>query len=206
MANSNFKCPNCESDNIQSVPVAYKAGTSSISGNMEGGGIGVAVTTGGIGPVFGVGGGEINAIQKTALAETIEPPTKFPLRSEIVVLLTALLGLSFYGEELIAYEIATSFLLIIGAYIIFKMRRYLKDNMEYLYMEAALIFTWYISISAMASTNFDVWMFLSWLLLVTSAGFALVKHIKYNKIEYPEKLAHWKKLYICHKCGNVFEL
>jgi hypothetical protein len=208
MDNLKYKCPKCGSDNIQSVPIAYKAGTGNVSGNTNQSGLGVAFTSGGIAPVIGFGSGKINATQKTALAETIEPPSKFPMFLEKAVLIISLIGFgtSFYGEGIIAYMLFISLAAVLTGYFILKIRSNIKENMEYVYMEAALIFTWYVSMSAAAAKSFDLLFFLSWLLTVASASYAFYLHTKYNKTQYLKEVERWEKSFICHRCGNIFEL
>lgn len=78
--NSDFTCPNCHSENIQSLPIIYQSGTSGGDSITQTGNI-ISVTKG---------------VQMTNLAKSVAPPTKKETNWGIV----AGLGVAaFFGME-----------------------------------------------------------------------------------------------------------
>lgn len=69
MANNNFVCPHCGSDQIQRYSVAYANGISNVNTNT----VGVGITKGGL----GIGGAKTTGTSQTALSQSVAPPEKF---------------------------------------------------------------------------------------------------------------------------------
>lgn len=61
-----YACPYCQSENTQSLSMAYMMGTSRSTGYMVGGGV--------AGDVFGVGAGATGGFSQTDLAAKVAPP------------------------------------------------------------------------------------------------------------------------------------
>lgn len=70
---SDFTCPNCHSENVQSLPIIYQSGTSGGDSVTQTGNI-ISVTKG---------------VQMTNLAKSVAPPTKKDESWGIVVILLA---------------------------------------------------------------------------------------------------------------------
>lgn len=225
-----YKCSKCGSDNIQSVPIAYKSGLRDYSGNLiqsSSGKVnidsmGLAITKNGLAPVFGVGGGKVetknnNKIDlhsQSALSAMMAPPSKnYTLQVGLFLLPAAILSLFLYSKfyaigSVISIIIAVFFLLWTSLSLIkIIILKYLKFNMEYLYMELSLILTLFLLLKT--SFNFNTFIFFSWILVIISALYASIKRIKFLKqrnMEYHKEIEAWNKQYICYRCGNIFEL
>ena len=66
MPASRYACPYCQSENTQSLEMAYMTGTSRSTGYMVGGGV--------TGDGFGVGAGATGGLSQTDLAAKVAPP------------------------------------------------------------------------------------------------------------------------------------
>jgi RNA polymerase subunit RPABC4/transcription elongation factor Spt4 len=70
-ATFDYKCPNCKSDNIKSLPLAHSEGLSDVSLITNGAGIGLGAN--GIG--FGLGSSSTKGTNQSRLSGMISPPT-----------------------------------------------------------------------------------------------------------------------------------
>ena len=82
-------CPQCDSENIQSVRMIYEGGTSNITGMSQGGGVGY---TPGVGATFFTGGAGISGKHVTLTAARYAPPAKKKANIKRRILFTFLIG------------------------------------------------------------------------------------------------------------------
>ena len=84
MANQNYTCPQCGSENIQRFSVAFRGGASTIDTKTSATGVGFGGGHLGV----GVGGAHTTGVQMTQLAQEVAPPAKkgylFPIIISIV--------------------------------------------------------------------------------------------------------------------------
>ncbi len=85
MAEQNFSCPQCGSDNIQRFSVAFRGGASTIDTKTSTTGIGIG--RGGLG--VGTAGSHTTGVQMTQLAKEVAPPAKkkymFPIIISLII-------------------------------------------------------------------------------------------------------------------------
>jgi hypothetical protein len=91
-----LQCPRCKSDNVQKVEMAFKAGTSSLAGNVSGGGVGVGM----LGVGVGAGSGKLSGTQQTELAKSLAPP-KNQLSTLLALMLVGVPGVTFMMLSLV---------------------------------------------------------------------------------------------------------
>lgn len=91
-----FKCPNCQSENIQKLSLIYQAGSSDFSAVTRGAGIG----TGGL----GIGGASTDGTQVSGLAKKYAPPPKFPaIKTFVLGFVAALIAGAIANSNLVTW-------------------------------------------------------------------------------------------------------
>ena len=96
MAQANYVCPHCGSDQVQRYSVAFAGGISDVNTNS----VGVGLTGNGL----GVGGAKTRGTAQTALSMSVAPPAKKGYGKEIlkafgIVIVANLVLMSIFGNN-----------------------------------------------------------------------------------------------------------
>lgn len=78
MAEVNYVCPHCGSEQIQRYSIAYTNGISDVTATTTG----VGISSGG---VLGVGGAKTSGTAQTALSQSVAPPSKYSYLRELFI-------------------------------------------------------------------------------------------------------------------------
>jgi len=81
-----IQCPQCESEQVQRVSVAYQSGVSTVQSHT----VGVGLVAGG---ALGVGGAKTRGTQQSALSQSLAPPSKRRMRGGIILAVVGLFSL-----------------------------------------------------------------------------------------------------------------
>jgi hypothetical protein len=127
-------CPNCQSEDVQTLQVVFDEGTSRLDGRQTGGGVGWSP---GHGVGVGVGGGKIRGTTQSVLAQKAAPPKRKSVAGGVVVAiigLVLLIGLVSAGGGAIAAGIIIGLILMaLGVYAAYRANGYNASEWPGLY-------------------------------------------------------------------------
>ncbi len=119
-----IQCPACASEQVQSVPMAYSSGISSVNGYVAG--------VGGAGGRMGGGGGFTQGTQQTRLSQQLTPPRRKLWQGPFAIMFVGLLLLYAPG---IGSKLAGLAIMAIGVWRMIALRRYNRTELPRLHQK-----------------------------------------------------------------------
>ena len=81
-----LQCPECSSENVQRVPMAFESGISTVHSHTKGVGL--------VGGGLGVGAARTSGVQQSALSKKLTPPMKRKIKGAIILFIIGFIILS----------------------------------------------------------------------------------------------------------------
>lgn len=119
-----MQCPTCASEQVQSVPMAYASGVSSVSGYVAG--------VGASGGRMGGGGGLTHGTQQTRLSQQLTPPHRKLWQGPFAIMFAGVMLLFATG---IGWKLAGLAIIVIGGWRMRALRRYNRIELPRLHQQ-----------------------------------------------------------------------